>query len=161
MMERTNEAIGTLRTMVANAKGVPMSASCMINRAEALALIDKISGSVLEESAEATSVTQAREKELASAREKAARIVEEAQRLAGEMVRETPVHVEAVERAEAVTREAAEESEQIRREADSYVDGRIAELEAGLARTMTQIQTMRVRLAERSRLDQRFTEDVG
>lgn len=158
MMTRTSEALDQLRAMITSARAVPMSASCMVNRSEALSLLDTISATMTEESAEADSVATAREKQLASARDQAARIVDEARHLAEEMVRETPIHAEAVERAEAVTHEAASEAEAIRREADTYVDGRIAELEAGLSRTMTQIQTMRVRLAERSRLDERFTE---
>ena len=157
-MTRSTEALDALRSMITGAKSVPMSASCMVNRSEALSLLQKLSESITEESAEADSVTAAREEQLSGARDQATRILDEARRLADQMVQETPIHTEAVERAEAVTNDAQGEAEAIRREADSYVDARIAELEAGLARTMTQIQTMRARLAERSRLDDRFTE---
>ncbi|MFV0451370.1 MAG: hypothetical protein ACK5LS_03845 [Propioniciclava sp.] len=156
MMTQTAEALEALRRLVRDAKAVPMSASCMVNRSEALALMDQLADSIATETAAADSVTADRDRQLTGAREQAARIVDEARLLAEEMVRETPVHTEAVERAEALAQEATEEAEEIRREADSYVDARIAELEAGLARTMSQIQTMRARLAERSHLDDRF-----
>lgn len=68
------------------------------------------------------------------------------------------MHAEAAERAERLTSETESEAAELKREADAYVDARIAELEAGLAKTMSQIQTMRARLSERSHLDERFSE---
>ena len=43
--------------------------------------------------------------------------------------------------------------EGLRREADVSVDGRIAAMEAGLQKQLTQLQTIRARLATRSGLD--------
>jgi hypothetical protein len=48
--------------------------------------------------------------------------------------------------------------EALRREADSYVDARIASFEAGLQKTMSQVRTMRDRLATRSALDDTSTK---
>lgn len=158
MMEQTHEALEALRAMVVNAKAVPMSSSCMVSRQDALALIGTVTQSLATESAEADSVAAGREQQLAGARAEAEKILHEARQRADMMVMETMVYAEALERSEAMAQEAANEADAIRREADSYVDGRIAELEAGLARTMTQIQTMRARLSERSRLDERFAE---
>ena len=44
MVERTQKVLSQLHDLVAGAKGVPMSASCMISRADALALVEAISG---------------------------------------------------------------------------------------------------------------------
>ena len=49
--------------------------------------------------------------------------------------------------------QADAEADALRKEADVYVDGRIAAMEAGLQKTLSQIQTMRARLASRSGLD--------
>ena len=46
----------------------------------------------------------------------------------------------------------------LRREADAYVDARIASFEAGLQKTMSQVRTMRDRLATRSALDDTSTQ---
>ena len=48
--------------------------------------------------------------------------------------------------------------EALRREADAYVDARIASFEAGLQKTMSQVRTMRDRLATRSALDDTSTQ---
>jgi NADPH:quinone reductase-like Zn-dependent oxidoreductase len=48
--------------------------------------------------------------------------------------------------------QAAAEAEALRKEADVYVDFRIAAMEAGLQKTLSQIQTMRSRLETRSGL---------
>ncbi|MFV0406825.1 MAG: hypothetical protein ACK5LN_08415 [Propioniciclava sp.] len=161
MTTRAAEALEVLRTTITTAKAVPMSASCMVNRAETLALIDTIAARIKEETAASQSVEAEREQQLDNARQQAAQIIETAGKLAEEMVAETPIHTEAVAKAEEVTQEAANEAEEIRREADSYVDGRMAALEAALARSMSQIQAMRTKLAERSQLDERVLQDAA
>lgn len=150
------DIIATLRTQVTGAKAVPMSASCIVNRAETLALLDKLDAALEGDLAEASSLLAEREEALRQARREADRIVHEAELKAEDLVRDTPVYTEAKARAEKVVADAGVEAEEIRREADAYVDGRIAELEAGLTKTFNQISTMRARLAERSRLEERF-----
>lgn len=157
-MTASAEKIAALRTIVTSAKAVPMSASCMVNRAEVLELLDQLDAAVAEEFAAARSLVAEREAALERARQEADEIVADARARADELVADSAVHAEAERRAAELSTETQGEAEAIKREADAYVDSRIAELEAGLSRTMSQIQTMRARLAERSNLDGGFSE---
>ena len=157
-MTASAETIAQLRDIVTSAKSVPMSASCMVNRAEVLGLLDRLDAAVSAEFADASSLLGEREATLDQARQEAEQILADARARAEGLVAEESVHVEAAARAERLTSETESEAEEIKREADAYVDARIAELEAGLSKTMSQIQTMRARLAERSKLDERFAE---
>ena len=158
-MSAAADIIDTLRAQVAGAKAVPMSASCIVNRADTLAMLDKLDAGLSADLAEASSLLAEREEELRQARREAEQIVHEAELKAEDLVRDTPVYTEAKARAEKVVADAGVEAEEIRREADAYVDGRIAELEAGLTKTSNQIATMRARLAERSQLEDRFLRE--
>ena len=60
MVERTNEVLKQLHRLVAGAKAVPMSASCMVNRAEVLALIEQAADALQ------TDVGEAQRRELLS-----------------------------------------------------------------------------------------------
>ena len=60
---------------------------------------------------------------------------------------------EANEYAVATRAQADEEARLIRVEADMYVDGRLAEFEASLQKTSSQVVFMREQLAKRSKLD--------
>ena len=157
-MTASAETIAQLRDIVTSAKSVPMSASCMVNRAEVLGLLDRLDAAVSAEFADASSLLGEREATLDQARQEAEQILADARARAEGLVAEESVHVEAAERAERLTSETESEAEEIKREADAYVDARIAELEAGLSKTMSQIQIMRARLSERSHLDERFSK---
>ena len=157
-MTASAETIAQLRDIVTSAKSVPMSASCMVNRAEVLGLLDRLDAAVSAEFADASSLLGEREAALDQARKEAEQILADARARAEGLVAEEAVHVEAAERAERLTSETESEAEEIKREADAYVDARIAELEAGLSKTMSQIQMKRARLAERSKLDERYAE---
>ena len=57
MVERTREVLQQLRQLVEGAKSVPMSASCMVNRTEALSLIDQATQALDSDVGEAQRVT--------------------------------------------------------------------------------------------------------
>lgn len=155
MTSSTADLVAELRALVEHAKAVPMSASCMVNRADVLSRLDAVGAALDAELARAKDTVSDRDAVLDQARAEAEAILAQAREDAEGLVSEHALVTEATERAEALTAEAQEEAEGLRREADAYVDGRIAELEAGLSRTLSQIQTMRARLSERSGLDER------
>ncbi len=129
MTGAAGEALAALRALVEQAKGVPMTSNVMVSRTELLALIDRVDAAAPDEASQAGA-------------SEADRIVAEAQERAGELVGESEV-----------ARAADEEARALKLEADTWVDGRLAELETGLHRTLEQIETMRERLHQRSRLD--------
>lgn len=153
MAESTAARLDALRTLVQQAKAVPMSASCMVNRAELLGLIEALKVSQAEELAAASSAANASPPALERARAEGAQIVRAAEQKAEYLVESSQVLTTARRRAGELEARAIEETEGLRREADRYVDGRIAAMEAGLQKTLSQIQVMRARLASRSGLD--------
>ena len=73
---------------------------------------------------------------------------------------QTPVMEIARRKASQLEAKALNDTEALRREADAYVDARIASFEASLAKTMSQVRTMRDRLASRSSLDDNTTQGL-
>lgn len=153
MSESTAARLDALQALVLQAKAVPMSASCMLNRAEVLGLIEALKATHAEELAAAKSAANASPPALERARTEAAQIVQAAEQKAKYLVESSQVLVTARRRAGDLEARAIADAEGLRREADLYVDGRIAAMEAGLQKTLSQIQVMRSRLARRSGLD--------
>ncbi|MDO5285672.1 MAG: hypothetical protein Q4G45_02470 [Actinomycetia bacterium] len=149
----TVQRLRRLRQMVEEARTVPMSASCMVNRAEVLALIDEALADLPRDLELSRSVITEQYNAHASAREKAAEIIEHARAEAQQLVSVSQVAAQANEYAAEARRAALEEADQIRVEADMYVDTRLAEFEASLQKTVGQVATMRQRLSQRSGLD--------
>ena len=157
MADRTKAVLATLREQVQNAKAVPMSASCMLNRAETLALIDQAMAALVDDTREAERVTATSLETLERAQEEAVLIIKAAEEKAVYLAGSTPVMQAAKTKAAELERRAIAEADALRREADSYVDARIASFEAALQKTIGQVQTMRQRLSRRSQLDDNET----
>lgn len=158
MVERTSEVLRQLREMVVAAKAVPMSASCMLNRADVLTLIDQAEQTLQADVGEAQRVTATSLETLERAQAEATQIIASAEQKADFLAGQTPVMELARKKAAQLEAKALADAEALRREADSYVDARIASFEAGLAKTMSQVRTMRDRLASRSSLDDTSTQ---
>jgi len=152
-LSTTEKDLARLRGIVVDARNVPMSASCMVNRAEVLSLIDGIAAGLPEEIERSRSVISEQFTAHAHAREQAAEIIENARKEAKEIASVSGVAREANEYATTTRAQADEEARQIRIEADMYVDGRLAEFEASLQKTSSQVVQMREQLAKRSKLD--------
>ncbi len=151
MTKTATEQLHALRTLVEQAKSVPMSASCLVNRAEAVQALNQVVTSLEEEMAQARRDSGIEKVEDAHA--EAARIIAEAREQASRLVSIESVHAVAVRQAEHVTESTRAETDALKREADAYVDQRMAELEASMSKTLNQVKTMRARLSERSNLD--------
>lgn len=152
-LSTTEKELGRLRAIVAEARNVPMSASCMVNRAEVLSLIDSIVAGLPVDLERSRTVISEQYTAHAHAREQAAEIIEAARHEAKEIASVSGVAREANEYATATRSQADEEARQIRIEADTYVDSRLAEFEASLQKTSSQVVLMREQLAKRSKLD--------
>ncbi|MFT4217721.1 MAG: hypothetical protein QM619_11140 [Micropruina sp.] len=153
MADSTADRLDALQQMIEQGKAVPMSASCIINRTDALALVAAARSVLADELDAVREAAEANPSVLERAKQEAAEVVRNAQEEAARLVEATEVVQAAQLRAEEVERHAAAEADALRKEADVYVDGRIAAMEAGLQKTLSQIQTMRARLASRSDLD--------
>jgi hypothetical protein len=153
VIDQTEQVLQELLAIIESAKSVPMSASCMINRAEAVALIDKAKQALQEDVKEAQRVTATSLETLERAQMEAKQIVGAAEERAVYLATQDPVFEEAQRKAAMLEQKALADAEALRREADAYVDARIATFEASLQKTMAQVRTMRERLARRSSLD--------
>ena len=151
MADRTQVVLATLRELVQGAKAVPMSASCMVNRVEIVGLLDRALTSIGAEQEAAR--RQSGAEAIEDARAQADRIVADAQVEAARLVDQDAVRTEAVARASVLSERTFNETEALKREADAYVDQRMAEFEAYMTKTLTQLKTLRTRLSERSGLD--------
>jgi hypothetical protein len=147
------EKLAFLRELVLNARAMPMSASCVINRGEVLAAIDDVIVNLPEEIADAQRVIDQAAYKIAEGEAEASRILAEARDHAANLAQ----HSEVIRRAEQISAEMRSEADHeaaaLRRETDEFIDARMASFESVLHKTASQVRTARARLAERSGLD--------
>ncbi len=91
-----------LTALVENARAMPMSASCVVNRAEMLAHLDEVRGLLPSEIAGAQQVIDEQEAVVEAGREEAERIIEEARAERARLISRTDIVREATEEAEKV-----------------------------------------------------------
>jgi CRP-like cAMP-binding protein len=140
--DSAEDRLAYLRELIVNARAMPMSASCVINRGEVLAAIDDVIANLPEEIAEAQRVIDMAAFKMAEARDHAANLAQHS-----EVVRV------AEQTAAGMRAEADEDAAALRRETDEFIDARMASFESVLHKTVSQVRTARARLAERSGLD--------
>ncbi len=156
--QETQTRLARLRKMVVDARNVPMSASCMLNRSEVLALIDEIVAGLPQELEKSKTLITEQFAAHAQARQHADEVIERARQEARKIASMSEVARLADDHAVSVRSAAADDARQIKIEADAYIDSRLADFEASLQRTVGQIATMRQRLAARSHLDDSSVE---
>lgn len=149
--ELTTEArLDQLREIIASARAMPMSASCVVNRAEVLRAIDDIAGNLPNELAEARSVIEGQRERFSEDKAEAERIIAEAREHALKQAAHSAQVQVAEEQAAKIIADARAEAEALRREVDVFIDSRMAGFESVLAKTSSQVRTARRRLAERN-----------
>ncbi|MCA6093371.1 cell division initiation protein [Streptomyces sp. SCA3-4] len=133
-------------TTVAGARALPMSASCVVNRAELLALLEEVRAALPGSLAQAREVIGGREQLVADAREEAERILESARAQRGSLISDTEVARHSQEEADRILAGARREAEEIRAGADDYVDGKLANFEVVLTKTIGSVERGREKL---------------
>jgi chromosome segregation ATPase len=147
------QRLDELRALISNARAMPMSASCVINRGEVLAAIDALAENLPAEIAAAQQVIDESRSKVAEGEAEAARIIAEARDHASELASHSEVLRVAEEQAVKIKADAGHEAAALRAETDAFIDSRMASFESVLVKTTTQVQTARHRLAERSGLN--------
>ena len=148
------EGLDQLHAILSQAKGVPMSASCVVNRADLLDLVDRIRSALPSELGEARGL-------LADSDATAEAIVATARAEATRMAEDHEIVREAREIAARLKRETEQECADLQRETDVFIDSRMASFESVLHKTVSQVATARQRLAERSALDENPLGQTG
>jgi hypothetical protein len=135
-----------LRELVEAARTMPMSASVLVNRDEALELLDEALRTLPDEIRHARWLLKEREEYLAQARRDAEDVVEAARVHAERMVERTEVAREAHRVAQQTITQAEADSRRLRHEAEDYIDQKLASFEVVLDRTMQAVQRGREQL---------------
>ncbi len=151
--ETAEEKLANLRELILNARAMPMSASCVINRGEVLAAIDDVIDNLPDEIADAQAVLDRALARIAEGEAEAGRILGEAREHAAMLAQHSEVVRVANEQAAQLLADAEAEANALRRETDEFIDQRMAGFESVLHKTASQVKTARLRLAERSGLD--------
>jgi hypothetical protein len=155
-----HEQLAELRRVLEGARSMPMSASAVFNRAEVLAILDRLSEAVDSELAGAKEVVSARDELVSGGRTEAELLVAEARDEQERLASETEVSRSGREQADARLAEAREQAAAIRREADDYADTKLANFEVTLQRTLESVRLGRRRLAGEGELDALAVDDV-
>ncbi len=147
------EKLSRLRELVLNARAMPMSASCVVNRGEVLSAIDEVIDRLPDEISDAQRVIDRSQAKIAEGEAESRRLLSQARVEAEKLARESQIVKVAEEQAAQIRAEAEAEAAALRKETDLFIDSRMASFESVLHKTSSQVRTARARLAERSNLD--------
>ncbi|MCS0604295.1 cell division initiation protein [Streptomyces sp. LP11] len=142
VQKKLDEIVST----VTGARAMPMSASCVINRAELLALLEEVRQALPGSLAQAQELIGGREQLVEQARQEAERIIETAHAERGSLVSGTEVARRSQSEADRILAEARQEAEEVRAEADDYVDSKLANFEVVLTKTLGSVGRGREKL---------------
>jgi vacuolar-type H+-ATPase subunit H len=123
-----------------------MSASCVVNRAELLSMLEEVREALPGSLAEAQDLIGDRDQLVAQARQEAERIIEGAHAERGSLVSGTEIARRSQAESERILTEAQREAEEIRAEADDYVDSKLANFEVVLTKTLGSVGRGREKL---------------
>lgn len=148
MRNNIDSKLNEMRTLVTNARSMPMSASAVVNRSELLELIDSLDGAIDATIGHATVVVGKADKVVEASREEAEQVLRRAQVQRDTLVSDTEVYRLAQERADEIVEVARREAAELRAETDAYVEENLANFELTLDRTLEAVRRGRARLME-------------
>jgi vacuolar-type H+-ATPase subunit H len=131
---------------VSGARSMPMSASCVVNRADLLAMLEEVRAALPDSLAQAQELIGGREQMVEQARHEAQQIIESAHAERGSLISGTEVARRSQAEADRILAEARQEAEEIRAEADDYVDSKLANFEVVLTKTLGSVGRGREKL---------------
>jgi hypothetical protein avisC_10365 len=143
------QILDELDQLITSARSVPMSSSAIVNRDDALALIDRARHAVPSAVRRAEEIVADADAVLADGREESERIVLHAQEEAERLVAGESVVRMAHERADEIVAAAEDRAADLRQGADEYSDRSLEALEAELVKIIEQVRAGRDVLASR------------
>ena len=144
------EVLDHLTALVEDARALPMSASCVVNRAEVLDLVDEARRVLPAELADARRLLVDRDRLLEQGRVKAERLVEQAREEQARLVEATAVYTRAQAEADRMLEHAHDAAEAMRLQTEDYVDAKLAGFETVLTTTLAAVTRGRERLSGRA-----------
>jgi len=134
------ELLEQLETTITQAKGIPFSDNCMVDRADALYWIKQIRASFPTEVRQAKWIVDSNRQIVASARQKAESILRESEQRQAIMVDEHQITMLAKEQSDKILAEANQQAEQIYARSLEYARKRLKDVENELTDMLVRIQ---------------------
>ena len=156
-----DQKLEELTTLIEEAKAVPLSASCMVNRAVVLDLIDDIRDALPSSLSDADQLLAEREAVVAEGRREADRLIAEAREEQIRMLSQHEVYLVAVAESEALRAETYDEVTRMRHETDDYIDARLATFEITLHKTLAAVERGRDKLRGQVEVLEEYDEEEG
>jgi biopolymer transport protein ExbB/TolQ len=141
------EKLSSAITMVEEARGVPLSASCVVHRAELLEILDEARNALPHDFAKAKNLLASRDAIVEEGRQSAEQLVAMAREEVARMVEQTSIVQAARDESQRILDETSSIAEREREEVENYIDSRLATLEVILNKTMDAVSRGRERLA--------------
>lgn len=157
-LRRTLDQLGVT---IERASSFPLSASCLVNRAEVLSLVERARAELPAELDEAAALLVAHQEVMEQAEREAGELLDDARVQAEALVDESVLVATARARSEQILDAARAEAARLLRQADEYCDGRLAEFENDLDRAVSQVRRGRDRLRERSNLEAAYEAEAA
>ena len=148
-----HEKLDEITALVETARTMPMSASCIVNRAEVLTLLDELRALLPAEFDLAEQLLAGRDQVVEDGHAEADRIIAEAHAERLQLVSETAVFQQAQVEASRLRAEAEDDSESMRQQVDQYVDGKLATFEITLNKTLAAVHRGREKLRGRGEME--------
>ena len=141
------EKLTSAITLVEEARGVPLSASCVVHRAEMLEILDDAREALPTDFESARKILETRDAIIEEARVSAEQLISIAREDVAQMVEQTSIVQIARDEARKILDDARETADLEKQEVEEYIDGRLATLEVILNKTMDAVSRGRDRLA--------------
>lgn len=134
------DRVDDIITVVQNARSVPMSRNCMLDRGEFIAMLEDLRVELPDELRRSAALLEERDKILEAGRQEAERIIAEGEAEHARLVSLNEITVSAEHQASEIIRQAREEAQRLREEVDDYVDTALANFEQFLTRSLASIE---------------------
>lgn len=141
------EKLTTAIAMVEEARGVPLSASCVLHRGEILEVLDGARAALPSDLETARKILASRDSLIEEGRTSAEALIASAREEVSRMIEQTAIVSAAREEAQHILDDAHLEADQEREELEKYIDSRLATLEVILNKTSDAVARGRERLA--------------
>lgn len=141
-LDRIDEAI----RLAENARSVPMSSNCILNRQDLLSMLEQLRTELPEELRGARTVLEERDKVIASGHRDVEQLIREGE---AEKARRVSIHevtLAAEQESARILEEARSEAQRQRDETEQYIDTSLANFEQLLQRTLATVEHGRTRM---------------
>lgn len=152
-MDEVHAKIAETIALVEGARAMPMSASCVVNRSDLLALLADVELLLPETISRAREVLGDKQGVVDEGHREAAEIIAAAQLERRRLLEANDVYAEAAGVADRIVEDARTSADVMRAEVEDYVDAKLANFEIVLTKTLAAVERGRQKLSGRHELD--------